>query len=134
MPGTQYVQPMSVERKKEGEERRGESKERREGWRERVISLKSCLASQVESNTAWRNLIILIWNPFIIWLKAVMPLRWTPLIFVCSALILREPISSFSHYFPSAHVLQLISSLLSLEWTLDLGLAKEISGRVSTTN
>lgn len=30
------------------EERRGESKERREGWRERVISLKSYLASQVE--------------------------------------------------------------------------------------
>lgn len=68
------------------------------------------------------------------WQKAVMPVRGTPLTFVCSALlILREPISSFSHYFPSAHVLQLILSLLSLEWTLDLGLAKEISGRVSTT-
>ena len=40
----------------------------------------------------------------------------------------------FSHYFPSGHVLQLILSLLSLEWTLDLGLAKEISGSVSTTN
>jgi hypothetical protein len=47
---------------------------------------------------------------FSTWLKAMICLKWTHFIFVCSTpLILRESVSSFSHYFHSVHVmLQLI--------------------------
>ena len=81
-----------------------------------------------------RNSVLLIWHPLSTWLKAITCLKWTRFILVCSApLVLRESVSSFSHYFHSAHVmLQLpVLGLLSLEWKLDLDLTKDISGGVS---
>lgn len=99
-----------------------------------MISLKCHLASQVkEEHISWRNLIVLIWFPFITWLKTIIPLRWIPLSFAYLASpIWRAAISSSSHYFPLGHLFQLE---LAYSWlqrqTLDLDLAKKINWSVS---